>query len=390
MAAATCVALVVVVLRSSSLRTARPTGEADDLQAGEHPVCTNADSVSDPSDFCPHIRPVDESCPRFFTYEISEETGLGHRLSELQFGWRGALRLNATYVAPTVHAFSSERKGDDYGWAYHLLGLGHGEMLTTATIHERYPNATRENACPYINANQNTQCNVFFVAPNAGCCGKDNCFVDSSNWALYDSSKSCLRWKRRFGSLFSKSYYNIVWHIRVGDTSFHKGDSTFFARVVNVLNTALDDLSVRHYVLYDGNETLDRNKLPERFEFLDAILKTYDALPTATSLIAFHYMESADMLVSTGSSFPEVPMLSSLNADRTLFLQHTPKHQQTPLTMANITKMIEYMSDTIPLFPDGTLGMSEDEFRRRVLKQICFDNASRRRFQKASNNCSEP
>jgi hypothetical protein len=315
---------------------------------------------------CPHLRPVDRACPRFVTLAVAPTGGLGHRLTELQVGWLASVRLNATWVIQGADAFGVARFGESYLWAYRSLGLAHGEPVTLDTLDSLYPGLTRVPVCPYMRAmtgDHATRCHVVWEIPHYMCCDHGDCFADASNVGLYERSKLCLRWKQRHGGgNLPRGSFNVVWHVRTGDIALHKNDRAFFARVADTVAPALAGLPVQHIVTYEGPSDAP---LPAGFAFLPEVLPGMRTLPLSSTHTAYLVMAAADVLVTTGSGFAELPALLGAPG---LVLHHVAKMRSD---VRNATATLEWLSDAVDLYADGALAISADALRARVLAAFC-------------------
>ena len=327
------------------------------------------DDVADPREICPHLRvAVDAACPRFVAFPVAKTGGLGHRLTELQTAWRAARRVNATFVIESAAVFGTPRFGESYVWAYHLLGLAYAEPFNLDALDALYPGLARVPVCPYALAAQGDaarQCNVLFEIPHYMCCDHGDCFVDDASAGLFEESKRCMRWKHRHGSALPVETLNVVWHLRGGDVNLHDRDTAFFRRVAGQLAGALAGLPAQHYACYEGTEA---SEPPPSFAPLAAAVPGIVRMPSASSEASFRLLEDADVLVSTGSSFAEVPVLAGRHADSKLVLHHLPKHR--PDT-TNVSVIAEHLTDAVDLFSDGSLSVSPAGLRTRTLELFC-------------------
>jgi hypothetical protein len=324
-----------------------------------------------PAGVCTHVHPVNTTCPRYVSLGLSHNTGLGHRLSEVLFGWAAAAELGATYVVQDVDAWVTPREDQSYWWVHGLLGMAAGEVIGAHELATLSPPPARVVVCPYTEAataRHAARCNVHFELATYSCCPDGDCFKSIVRHGLYDQMKACLRWKRAQGALLPRHTANIVWHVRVGDISLHNDDPAFFRAVWAQLADALRadaGVPVVHAVVVTGPES--RPTLPAAFAFLDGLLPNLTVLPSQSAYLGLAVMEAADVLISTGSSFPEVAALVNGGP---IFLQHLPKHVPATYDGA-FTTLMEYISDAVPLYPSGRLGLGTDALRARLHARLC-------------------
>ena len=274
--------------------------------------------------------------------------------------------MSSSYVVPK---FLKHRYGENYDWAYKLLGLHHAEVIDSEELRTTFPNLTIIPACPYdkLILNSSSICNVHFVVSGYGCCDNGNCFYDSVMAGVYEYGKNCLRWKRRHGSVFDSDSLNIVWHIRTGDIDLHLNDSAFFETVAGHINKGLSGFTFSHNIVYDG-ESSPTPSPPSGFDFLTRVLPNCKLLPTKSSEISYRIMEAADVLITTGSSFAEAALLSSIKSSQTLRIHHVPKHHSD--TGYGASKP-EYLSDVVVVFRNGSLSVDDQELSRLATKLFC-------------------
>ena len=339
---------------------------------------------------------MDAACPRYLSLGLSPDVGIGHRLSEVLFGWHAATELGATYVSEEVSAWTTPREDQSYWWIHGLLGIAAGEVVSENVLAARpWPfspapespaaSATRPErvvVCPYTDARTRygDRCNVQFVMASYMCCPGGDCFRSPALHGLYDRMKGCLRWKRAHGAILPRNSVNVVWHLRVGDIELHNDDPHFFSAVWAQLETALAGAPVVNAIVVSGPEY--RPTLPRPFAFLSGILPNITVLPSLSAFLGHAIFEAADVLVSTGSSFPEV---AALVVDGPLFLHHVPKHI-APGFDGGFNGLMEYMSDAVPLYPTGRLGVPVPEIRARLQARLCAQSAGR--FGQESGFCA--
>lgn len=306
---------------------------------------------------CPHIIPVNVSCPRFIAFSHLPNAGLGHKLTEMLFAWRMARELRATYLTD-LSAFSSSDH-HSYDWAVTRFGLAEGEVMTVAASAQLYSPVV-VTLCPYNNVTlRDTMptCNVVYRVPHYTCCNYD-CFQVMAG--LFEEQKECLRGKYRTSaarflpipSSVDQDYIAIVWHLRVGDVALHGNDEKFFKNVWAFISKALSPLPMRNYFVGESRPAID-NYFPFLATFPAASVHALGVVPSMTM------MQDADVLVGSGSSFPQVVGLTSTD---TVFLNHEPKHDY---------KGMEHLSDAPFLWRNGTVSATAEEFRAQVLQKAC-------------------
>jgi hypothetical protein len=109
------------------------------------------------------------------------------------------------------------------------------------------------------------------------------------------------------------SYYTVAIHIRTGDIRLHGGAPAYFQRLREQLDNYLAGFEV-HYVIIA--EAPDKGDSPA-FDFIGDIFVNepprvrVSHLNQMTVLESLFHMMNADMLVTTGSSFPYIAVTVS-------------------------------------------------------------------------------
>jgi hypothetical protein len=109
------------------------------------------------------------------------------------------------------------------------------------------------------------------------------------------------------------SYYTVTVHIRTGDIHLHDDASAYFQRLREQLDFYLGGFKV-HYVIIA--EAPDKGDSPA-FDFIGDIFVNkpprvkVSHLNQMTALESLFHMMNADMLVTTGSSFPYIAVAVS-------------------------------------------------------------------------------
>lgn len=308
---------------------------------------------------CHHLRSVDLPCPRFLSYAINRSAGLGHKVTEVLFSWRMSKALNATF-AFDFSPFSNSVH-HSYDWAVSYLGLTEGEVVSRSAVLQLF-NLTVVNLCPYHAPPSHPECHVLFHVPSFDCCST-NCFLTMAG--LFEEEKQCVRAKHRFANsrTFAKRPFlnpesiSVVWHVRAGDIVLHARDKKFFSEVWNTLSLALAQLPVHNYFCVE-NMTAAHQTFPFLWAFPNASVVSPSVIE---AMMLFH---GTDVLIGSGSSFPQIAALSS---EQMLFLNHEPKHQYHGL---------EYMSDTPYLHRNGTITLAPQELRKQILEKACARRAA--------------
>lgn len=305
---------------------------------------------------CPHIRPVNITCPRFLTYVVGEDCGLGQKVTEVLFGWYIARYLDATY-AFDFGGFSKSQH-EAYDWAVSYFGLTEGEVITVQAAKQLY-NVAVVGLCPYTTPRPPNECNVLYRVPYYDCCAT-NCFESPGMRGAFDDGKVCMRAKHLAAaarippepSPFSPEHIALVWHLRVGDFRIHANDAAFFQTVWTFISEALRPLPLHNYFVGE-----QKDAIANFFPFLSSFPNTTVlALPVLSSMRTF---QAADILIGSGSSFPQVAALATSSF---LFLNHLPKHPYGGL---------EHMSDAPFMWPNGTIMATQDELRVMTLAKVC-------------------
>lgn len=120
--------------------------------------------------------------------------------------------------------------------------------------------------------------------------------------------------------VFEKGFYNVAWHIRVGDIARHANDSTYFQVIKGHLDVALQGYQVRHY--FFSEDSGSGTGPPTGFPFLKALFTDSYFVNTMGVEPTLYHFANADLLIATGSSFP---LIASVISPKPIVIVSTPK-----------------------------------------------------------------
>eukprot|EP01134_Creolimax_fragrantissima_P000457 CFRG0457T1 len=314
---------------------------------------------------------IDPKCPRFFSLELCDSCGVGHKTSEYLFGHRLAMVYNATYVVDLEKW--SWSKHENLDWTYKSLGMMVGEWSVTEVKQKYKPTIVHE--CPVKwKFEGDGKCNVmYYVRRWPACCEGDGwgiarCFYSPLAVDLFKNASHMLQtqytavkqWRDMsvIQKYFTPEAYTVAWHIRVGDFDPHSNDREFFEQLLGTLSKALNGLYVKYYVFsYFAGANHNTTIPPPGYEYLKTMLPNSVFLSNIHTDETITLMAHADMLIGSGSTMVDLPSVLS-TFPLTLFHEtRSPKH-------------VEHLDTFIELFMDGTLDINDDQFRNRVLESL--------------------
>lgn len=304
-----------------------PSFESPSPQLPHTPCLANLEEVPEPEE---------KQCKRYAYVRINLEGGVGHRFSDLVFGYIFALENNCTFILDGSVVRDGERVDRKYPWLVQFLGLSNIPTLESVAVEGTLRREVVQNwdvagefadLCDIILETCDTCCpDVSLPAIN----GTGWCFL--SKFGAFNLAKSYFRKLYRpsdyapafdvYNSSVANREIVVAWHMRTGDISpvvnkafysiLSKSSSEmYFANVFNQLNTIFEGRKLQLYVFSEG--PLDG------FELLNKYSPVYvDYLDVPDTL--YHFIK-ADVLVCSGSSFPIVGALYSTN----IVLQSKPK-----------------------------------------------------------------
>jgi len=286
-------------------------------------------------------------CPRF-AYMDFTRNGLGHRLSELVFGLQLATKANATYILDTK-AWTLNGGHGNYSWLLDLLPL-HNHYITMEYfdlwkrvkqgLNMSRPMNTITGQWKHILINSKIMdCNVIFRAKLKKCCERtlnprNDCYCTgiSSHTGAFEEQKELLRsiWKEStYRPPHELLYYSnknprgnnsqdtndnrmvsIVWHVRLGDIVL-RNDKEYFgtiaSQIANSFRESNSSTPLLPFVVVMGEGGKDA--ILQHFDFWPELCYqyfndrcVYPDLDVQETL--YHMVQSADILVTSGSSFP--------------------------------------------------------------------------------------
>ena len=314
----------------------------------------------------PAAKNLNSSCNRFARVLISSNVGFGHRFGEVIMGMRLAQMTNATFV------FDSEvwkRQGihGKYEWLLDLLPLHDTEVtlldiknskLNLRTVKDQFPNLISRSKGEF-----NDSCNLMFVASWSSCNG--NCFRSS-----YSGTYNEAKWRLReaysrtrfeptvqiFHNYTTQGILSIAWHMRGGDLVLHSSEE-FYKNVATELVSVLQGYS--YHVFFFGEDVL--RIFPFIANFCRSFLSNHCSFPNASNGDTFYHFVVADILVTSGSSFPIAASVFRSALQPTFSVM--PKGNSRTFYM---------MSEDIPISAEGHFegSLSRDEIRAQIFSFV--------------------
>ena len=284
-----------------------------------------------------------DKCVRFATMLPSQRSnGLGHRLTEVVMGMNFAQETNATYLY-NDHIWATPGKHGGYKWMTDFLPLQ--EIEVTRGKDPMYKARQRADPLqisegPWMqmveDSKQQTLCNIEMRTSLNKCCPSSSsnnkicwCTKDTARIGTFDAMKGRLR------KAFSRSKYSlsvqqqqkqlnghspetnepspfclVVWHLRMGDLVLN-ARREYFSAISTQLALAFQNItsSMVPLIVFVGEG--GEQEISESFPFLGDICNKlfsanclYPDLDVRDSL--YHMIHSADILVTSGSSFSAV------------------------------------------------------------------------------------
>lgn len=271
-----------------------------------------------------------DTCPRFLL-QIAMNIGVGHMFGCVLFGAKLAKDNGAALVL------------DDNIWTRTATGH-HGRYPYFRTIFQlkefyaasdlKHLNLTlsyisfenRSSVYKFFARNSSQTCNVVGVIStgNGVFCDGTFCF---RNWpGVYQEMQPLFNQVHKLEQVYALSvrtsaYYTpifrpairVVWHVRASDISLHKNDVTFFENLASCFRKVANTTrAVMKHVFLTGDHNSSQQvsaQPPPGFEFLSGTFKGAMFSSSRKADVDLFYFTTADILVSTGSSFAHTAAL---------------------------------------------------------------------------------
>ena len=272
--------------------------------------------------------------------------GLGHQMSEVLMWLRLAQLENSSHLYELFGPIVAEEHGHSYEWANTFFGL------------DRAVHSMRGIAVDNIDKTNLTQHCDDIKRPEWGKCGtaaSANCFKSPQMMKLFASYAPCLRqsalcfgdWVTQARDVpFDSAVVNVAWHIRVGSGGYYYTTSSkFYGEVLGFMAPFLRSRKTVHHLI--GGSGWEQESSGYVLHFQNIIsnmgLSTlWKAVPLFLSVKdSLLYMMSADILVSSSSSFTDIAALFSAFP---VVINPPPKHGIS-------ANMLEYLPDAV--YVDG-------------------------------------
>jgi hypothetical protein len=242
-------------------------------------------------------------CQRYAYVNISREAGLGHRFGDLAFGALFAFQHNAEFVFDS-NGFAATGNHGAYPWFAGYAGLDKLQTVSQilasgATVVQMQGWDKRYDGC------------------NALIQGCDKCCLDLQSpgqeyvWCFRNKFAAYHMVQEQFRHLFHESdpsfrstltlIYNpsvllhVAWHVRNGDIILQNEEAYFQTLLTEILSI----LAGRNYHIYFFAE----QNLTTTHPFVNRFTNISVVADMPVEL-TFHHLVMADILVTSGSSFP--------------------------------------------------------------------------------------
>ena len=282
----------------------------------------------------------DSNCVRIMDTMRTHQAGLGHQIAELVFSLELSEQSGSALNFKHFDRTRSNHETDGYAFVEELFGLRAFAELSF--------NRKRLSTVSLADVSS-LGCDVFIKGDYESCPG-GNCFYSYSTAFAFSRFSPCLRsiglvygsWVHR-SPFEDVEYFNVVWHVRVGDVALHPPGDTFYEHVLEGLSPVLTDFK-RVKIFFLAEWTLLKDgEMGNYTRFLSQLAFNFEVdfvEPQISSALLF--MMHADILVGSGSSLPLAAALFSTHAT---YVNVMPKH--------GWHHHAEYLSDGITVTESG-------------------------------------
>lgn len=273
----------------------------------------------------------DLDCPRFAFIGINGAAGLGHKVSDVYFGMLFARENRAIFVLDAAR-FNLNGTHGSYSWAVSYFGWS--ILPTIDAVRSTYSNLTRVTVRNWDEAYiYRDHCHVILESCDQ-CCADMTAvpMLFETGWCfgrrthVYNGFRLEARHLFfRYGnsasspSVFRDSWSHnalvVAWHVRDGDLILNYGHD-YFSIVYNQLALVMHGLSFNIFFFSE-------NLLSPQFDFLHTFNASFVSHLDVQSTL--HHFVHADVLITSGSSFPSVAAVYSTGA---IVLQAFPKESR--------------------------------------------------------------
>ena len=310
----------------------------------------------------PAAKNLSSSCHRYARVLISSGGGFGHRFGEVIMGMMLAQMTNSIYVFDS-EIWQTEGGHGNYEWlldflpfhdtAATLLDIEESK-INLRTVKDQFPNILTRSKGEF-----NSSCNLMFVSSWSSC--NRSCFEQS-----YTGTYNQAKWRLR--EVFSRTKFepsvrlfqdytkhgmlSIAWHMRGGDIVLHSSEE-FYKNVATELMSVLQGYS--YHFFFFGEDVLQM--FPFMADFCHHFLSSRCNFPNVSNGDTFYHFVVADILVTSGSSFPIAASVFRSSLQPTFSVM--PKENSRNFYM---------MSEDIPISAIGHFeeSVSRDEIRAQI------------------------
>lgn len=243
-------------------------------------------------------------CPRFAYIKINGGAGLGHQVVDVAIGLTFAFQHRAEFLYDQS-GFHSRGHHGAYPWLPRYLGLDKARSVADAAAsgqvrHKIVTRAwqTRISGCN-IMIEGCEQCCYRLADPSG-----DNTWCQLTSVGLFHSVQEQFRaWfaqsdpaaKSGLALMYNETTVNVAWHVRNGDVVLLK-DRLFYDTLMSEIRNIVGARKV-HYYFFSERPLAQTH--PFILEYADTTL-----LHEMSEQLTFHHFVFADVLVTSGSSFP--------------------------------------------------------------------------------------
>jgi hypothetical protein len=270
----------------------------------------------------------------------SVDAGLGHQITEVLFWLRYARLEQAALLFEPLGAVVSNHKAS-YEFSNSFFGLKEAMESMHGVIVAGSDTNTSRLQCARVVRPGYTDCDAV--------CSCD-CFFAARMSKLFAEYAPCLRqtslcygdWVSQARSLpFNPEVVNVAWHIRVGDLHLYEAASNFYSEVLGFMAPFLRGRKSVHYLIGGNGWDREHGVYVVRLRSIISDLGLAGAstvepvfLSAKDSLL---YLMSADITVSTSSSFSDI---ASLFSAFPVAINPPPKH-------GVFNSLLEYLPDGV-------------------------------------------
>mmetsp|Transcript_11658 Transcript_11658/g.19364 ORF Transcript_11658/g.19364 Transcript_11658/m.19364 type:complete len:317 (-) Transcript_11658:992-1942(-) len=248
--------------------------------------------------------------------KVTGTAGLGHRFSEILFGFHLSQQTNSTFVLDEESLYYSAGAHGSYEWFRDFLPLDKTEItlreLSSWHSQQRLVDGRWDSVVGLAKRNS-SGCGVYYVTTAGSCCNNEaDPGCAHGCWGALFGIYEDFRWKIAEAFEFSAfrlstdlyrhphfdSMLSIAWHLRSGDIVLNN-NQTYFETVARQL-LFLTKYIPAHFFLHGQNV---RKIFPFVEDICENLLSGNCSFPELNTQDSLFHLVYSDVLITSGSSF---------------------------------------------------------------------------------------